>query len=129
MVLVGLLVRYFFGVTLFRLSRKWRKLPQIHYRLKSGGRIGSIPMIKFRRGGTTTLFPIVGSDSALFGKGFSFPPSSVRPIGLRAPWSGAHRPLGANDLGALAFGAPHWGDASLNRPPDLVPKTALQAGA
>ena len=42
MVLVGLLVRYFFGVTLFRLSRKWRKLPQIHYRLKSGGRIGSV---------------------------------------------------------------------------------------
>ena len=48
-----------------------------------------------------------------------FAPLSVRPIGLRAPWSGAHRPLGANDLGALAFGAPHWGDASLNRPPDL----------
>ena len=42
MVLVGLLVRYFFGVTLFRLSRNWRKLPQIHYILKSGGRIGSV---------------------------------------------------------------------------------------
>ena len=35
----------------------------------------------------------------------SRPPSpsrlSVRPIGLRAPWSGAHRPLGANVFGSL----------------------------
>ncbi len=34
----------------------------------------SMLLIKFRRGGTTTLFAIAGSDSALFGKGFSFPP-------------------------------------------------------
>ena len=30
----------------------------------------------------------------------------------RNPWSGFRSPFRANKLGALAFGTPHWGDAS-----------------
>ena len=73
MVLVGLLVRYVFGVTLYRLSRKWRKLPQIHYRLKSGGRIGSVH--EKHHGSTGNFASCVGTEPP--GK----PPAPVRARG------------------------------------------------
>ena len=38
---------------------------------------------------------------------------TVRSMVARNPWSGFRSPFRANKLGALAFGTPHWGDASL----------------
>ena len=46
-------------------------------------------------------------------------PTSVRSMVARSPWSGLRSPFRANKLRSLAFGTPHWGDASFVCPVDV----------